>query len=218
MIEINQVFNKVNYSKQDLQDSTFTNCKFYQCDFTNANLRDSRFIDCIFIEKGSTEGCQFSYSDLRDSSFKDCQLSLSNFKGAMCFGIEFKNCDLKGADFLQTKFLNQISNSIYFCSAYITGCNLTYVNLERQCIEKCDLFDNKWFGANLRGASLKDSDLSRGLFSEDCWGQFNMQGCNLCHAELNGLDPRKVDLTGVKICTWQQEQLVEQMGLIIMAD
>jgi fluoroquinolone resistance protein len=33
-----------------------------------------------------------------------------------------------------------------------------------------------------------------------------MQGCNLSHSELNGLDPRKVELSGVKICDWQQEQ------------
>ncbi|SQD80721.1 Pentapeptide repeat (fragment) [Moritella yayanosii] len=45
-----------------------------------------------------------------------------------------------------------------------------------------------------------------------------MQGCNLSHSDLNGLDPRKVDLDGVKICAWQQEQLLEQLGLIILRD
>ncbi|MDF4672819.1 fluoroquinolone resistance protein, partial [Vibrio parahaemolyticus] len=31
-------------------------------------------------------------------------------------------------------------------------------------------------------------------------------------------DPRKIDLTGVKICSWQQEQLLEQLGGIIVPD
>lgn len=89
---------------------------------------------------------------------------MANFIGANCFGIEFRECDLKGASFVQANFSNQVSHSVYFCSAYITGCNLSYANLERLCIEKCDLFENRWIGANLYGASFKESDLSRGCF------------------------------------------------------
>ncbi len=45
-----------------------------------------------------------------------------------------------------------------------------------------------------------------------------MQGCDLSHSELDGLDPRRVDLTGVKICSWQQEQLLAPLGVIVMPD
>ncbi|MGR5456520.1 pentapeptide repeat-containing protein, partial [Vibrio alfacsensis] len=100
--------------------------------------------------------------------------------------------------------------------AYITGCNLSYANLERQVLEKCELFANRWIGANLMGASLKESDLSRGVFSADAWSQFRFQGADLCHVDLEGLDPRRVDLTGVKICDWQQEQLLEPLGLVVL--
>jgi fluoroquinolone resistance protein len=93
---------------------------------------------------------------------------MSNFKGAKCFSIEFRDCDLKGADFMQATYSNQVISRMYFCSAFITGCNLSYANYRRQCIEKCDLFVNRWIGTNLYGASLKVSDLSRGEFSEDC--------------------------------------------------
>ncbi|MBN7827933.1 fluoroquinolone resistance protein, partial [Bowmanella dokdonensis] len=48
--------------------------------------------------------------------------------------------------------------------------------------------------------------------------EFSVIGCNLSHSELDGLDPRRVDLTGVQICAWQQEQLLEQLGLIVMPD
>ena len=171
-----------------------------------------------FIEQGSLTGCDFTYSDLRGAVFKNCQISMSNFKGAKCFSVEFLGCDLKGADFLRASFSNQVSNRMYFCSASISACNLSYANFERQCIEKCDLSENKWLGTNLQGASLKGSDLSRGIFSPDCWKQIYIQDCNLSHAEMNGLDPRKVDLSGVKICSWQQEELLEQLGLIVLPD
>ncbi|MGF1698996.1 Qnr family pentapeptide repeat protein [Photobacterium makurazakiensis] len=211
-------YHYVDYSNQDLSEAYFNRCKFYRCNFSRTNLRDAQFVDCIFIERGAIEGCYFGYSDLRDASFKNCQLAMSNFSGAKCFGVEFRNCDLKGANFQQAIFSNQVSNRMYFCSAYITGCNLSYANFERLCIEKCDLFENKWIGTNLQGASLKGSDLSRGEFSADCWGQFRMQDCNLSNAELTGLDPRKVDISGVKICAWQQEQLLEQLGVIVCPD
>jgi fluoroquinolone resistance protein len=45
-----------------------------------------------------------------------------------------------------------------------------------------------------------------------------MQDANLCHCELDGLDPRRIDLTGVKICAWQQEQLLEPLGLVVLPD
>jgi len=118
--------------------------------------------------------------------------------------------------FARARFANQVSHTMYFCSAYITGCNLSYTNFERIIIEKCDLFENRWIGANLQGASFRESDLSRGVFSSDAWSQFRFQGADLCHVELEGLDPRRVDLTGVKICEWQQAQLLEPLGLIVM--
>ena len=66
--------------------------------------------------------------------------------------------------------------------------------------EKCELFENNWSNANLSGASLMGSDLSRGTFSRDCWQQVNLRGCDLTFADLDGLDPRRVNLEGVKIC------------------
>ncbi|MEI6894617.1 MAG: Qnr family pentapeptide repeat protein [Colwellia sp.] len=218
MIKENEIFNQTDFSHQDLSERSFKGCKFYQCNFDRANLQDSEFVDCSFIEQGDLTGCSFIYSDMRGSSFKNCQLSMANFKGGKCFAVEFIGCDLKGANFLQATFANQVSNRMYFCSAYITACNLSYANLERLCIEKCDLSENKWVGANLQGASLKGSDLSRGVFSSECWSQIQIQDCNLSYAELNGLDPRKIDLSGVKICHWQQEELLEQLGLIVLPD
>ncbi|WP_281223405.1 Qnr family pentapeptide repeat protein [Photobacterium sanguinicancri] len=218
MLTKNKSFDQADFSHQNLRDSHYENCQFYRCNFERTDLRDVQFVNCKFIEQGDIEGCHFNYADLRDASFKQCQLAMANFSGANCFGIEFRECDLKGVNFQQASFVNHISHSSYFCSAYITGCNLAYTNFERQCIEKCDLFENRWNGANLLGASFKGSDLSRSEFSEDSWGQFNMENCDLSHTELYGLDPRRVNLHGVKICEWQQAQLLEPLGIIVMPD
>ena len=60
--------------------------------------------------------------------------------------------------------------------------------------------------------------LQQCLFSEDVWGQFSLQGANLCHAELDGLDPRKVDTSGIKIAAWQQELILEALGIVVYPD
>ncbi len=106
----------------------------------------------------------------------------------------------------------------FITTDYLQQCHLSYANMERVCLEKCELFENRWIGTNLAGASLKESDLSRGVFSEDVWGQFSLQGANLCHAELDGLDPRKVDTSGIKIAAWQQELILEALGIVVYPD
>ena len=206
------------FSNHDFQGMRFEQCNFYRCNFNRADLTDVEFIECNFFEQGGIEGCRFDYANLRDTSFKQCRLAMSSFIGASCLGIEFRSCDLKGANFVKASFENQVSRQSYFCLAYITGCNLSYANFSGVRIEKCDLFENRWNGANLQGASLRYSDLSRSEFSEDAWEQFQMQGCDLTHTELNGLNIRRVKLDGVKICTWQQEQLLEGLGILVLPD
>ncbi|WP_195743006.1 Qnr family pentapeptide repeat protein [Shewanella woodyi] len=196
----------------------FEHCEFYRCDFSRADLSDSSFIHCRFIERGDNQGCQFNYATLTSASFKLCDLSMASFTGARCFGIELRECNLQGADFGRASFANHITHKTFFCSAYITGCNLAYANLESALLEKCELMENRWRGANLLGASMKGSDLSGGEFSQSQWGTFELEACNLCRVELEGLDPRNVKLEGVMINQWQLEQLLAPLGIIVTPD
>ncbi len=66
------------------------------------------------------------------------------------------------------------------------------------------------------GASFKGADLSRGEFSPEQWGSFNIEESDLTHVDLEGLDIRRVSLYGVKICDWQQEQLLSPFYLIVI--
>ena len=213
-----QIFNGEDFSDQDLQDAHFDHCEFYQCRFNHADLTDATFSHCKFISAGDDVGCDFSYATLTSASFKHCNLSMALFKGARCYAIEFRECNLQGGDFSRASFANYITPKSYFCSAYITACNLAYVDLNSALLEECELFDNRWNGANLTGASMKGADLSGGQFSAEQWGSFELRGANLTRVELEGLDPRIVSLEGVIINQWQQEQLLAPLGLIITAD
>ena len=145
----NQTYYQQDFSHQDLQYYVYENCQFFLCNFERADLRETKFINCRFIEAQAIEGCSFAYAKLKDASFENCMLAMSQFIGADCFGIEFRKCDLKGANFQRANFINRISDTVYFCSVYMTGCNLSYTNFERALLEKCDLYENRWSGANL---------------------------------------------------------------------
>ncbi|MBL4831206.1 MAG: Qnr family pentapeptide repeat protein [Aliivibrio sp.] len=213
----NQTFNDELFAKQSLVDTHYENCQFFRCDFRRADLSDATFKHCKFIEQGEVEGCRFDYAKLKNSSFQHCDLSMAHFNGANCYGIELRNCNLQGADFIRSSFANYITDKTFFCSAFITASNLSYANLEDLKLEKCELFDNRWIGANLLGASLVGSDLSGGDFSPDAWGTFDLKDANLCKIDLEGLDPRRVKLEGVLICDWQQEQLLAPLGVSVIA-
>jgi fluoroquinolone resistance protein len=43
-----------------------------------------------------------------------------------------------------------------------------------------------------------------------------MTECNLCHVDLTGLDIRRVSVAKVTICDWQQEQLLEPLGVVVL--
>ncbi|ABV89003.1 Qnr family pentapeptide repeat protein [Shewanella pealeana] len=218
MHAVDQIFNDEDFSDQDLQDARFERCSFYHCRFNHADLTDAEFIQCKFIVPGEDEGCDFSYATLTSASFKHCNLSMALFKGARCYGLEMRECNLQGSDFSRASFANYITPKSYFCSAYITACNLAYADLSELLLEECELFDNRWRGANLTGASMKGSDLSGGEFSPEQWGSFELKGANLTRIELDGLDPRVVELDGVMINQWQQEQLLAPLGLIVTPD
>ncbi|WOT04738.1 Qnr family pentapeptide repeat protein [Shewanella youngdeokensis] len=215
---LKKVFIDEDFTQQDLQGAKFEHCEFQRCRFNHCDLTDAIFLHCKFIVIGEDEGCDFSFATLNSASFKHCNLSMSLFNGARCFGIEMRECNLQGCDFGRTSFANYITAKSYFCSAYITACNLVYADLHGVLLEECELFDNRWRGANLSGASLNGSDLSGGEFSAEQWGTFTLTGSNLTRCELDGLDPRRVSLQGVFINQWQQEQLLAPLGLIVTPD
>ena len=103
-------------------------------------------------------------------------------------------CRAQGADFSNASFMNQITARSWFCSAVIRQSNLAYADFSGVTLEKCELPDNRWTGANVAGASFSGSDLSGGDFSALDWRSADFTHCDLTASELGDLDLRVVDL------------------------
>lgn len=75
--------------------------------------------------------------------------------------------------------MNMITSRTWFCSAYITKSNLSYANFAKVVLEKCELWENRWHGAQVLGASFSGSDLSGGEFSGFDWRAADVTQCDL---------------------------------------
>ncbi|MCT8344252.1 MULTISPECIES: Qnr family pentapeptide repeat protein [Photorhabdus] len=192
------------------------NSKFLNCDFSGADLSETQFIGCQFYDQESQMGCNFSHAVLKDASFKSCDLSMVNFRNANALGIEIRECRAQGSDFRGTSFVNMISSRVWFCRAYITKSNLSYANFSKVILEKCELWENRWNGANILGANFSGSDLSGGEFAAFDWRAANFTHCNLTNSMLGELDIRSINLEGVKIDTYQASELMERLGIVVM--
>ncbi|HCN6743843.1 TPA: Qnr family pentapeptide repeat protein, partial [Escherichia coli] len=149
------------------------NSTFFNCDFSGADLSGTEFIGCQFYDRESQKGCNFSRANLKDAIFKSCDLSMADFRNINALGIEIRHCRAQGSDFRGASFMNMITTRTWFCSAYITNTNLSYANFSKVVLEKCELWENRWMGTQVLGATFSGSDLSGGEFSSFDWRAAN---------------------------------------------
>ncbi|PHM37663.1 Qnr family pentapeptide repeat protein [Xenorhabdus innexi] len=192
------------------------NTHFFNCDFSHADLTDTQFIDCVFYEPKNQLSCHFKHAILKDTSFKNCDLSMVDFRYSDALGIEICGCRLQGADFRGVSFMNMMSPTVSFCSAYITKSNLSYANFSDVVLEKCELWENRWHGTQILGATFSGSDLSGGEFTAFDWCAANFTHCDLTNSVLGEIDIRRVDFQGVKLEVSQVSEIMEQFGIVII--
>lgn len=211
-----QTFSDQRFSQKQLTGEIFHDCRFLRCRFDSSDLSEVAFMNCIFYDDETQAGCSFQHAQLKDASFKNCDLTMADFKNIQALGLEIRECKATGADFSGASFMNMITSRTWFCSAFMTKNNFSYTNFSKVILEKCELWENRWTGANVQGANLSGSDLSGGEFTEFDWNNVNITHCDLTNSDLGELNLRKVDLDGVKIDDWQQSHLLEKLGVIVI--
>ena len=203
------------FEQQQIESDIFSHCQFIGCDFSWLDLREVQFVDCSFYDRATEQHCLFQGCDLRESSFIRCDLTMADCRRSQCLGLAIRDSQGMGANFSQASFANQITQKHYFCQAYLTGNNFSYASFEGCLLERCELGGNRWQGANFMGASLIGSDLSGSEFGQFDWHNVQLQECDLRQCDLPGLDIRRIDLRGVQIDSEQQQQLLENIGMIV---
>ncbi|CNH68173.1 Qnr family pentapeptide repeat protein [Yersinia pekkanenii] len=213
---MSSLYRSQKFSTNQFTGDTVENCQFIECDFSGNDLTDTQFINCQFYDQENQVGCNFKRATLKDASFKNCDLTMSNFMNINALGIEIRNCKAQGTDFRGASFMNMITARSWFCSAYITNNNLSYANFSKVVLEKCELWENRWVGTHVLGATFSGSDLSGGEFSSFDWSSANFTHCDLTNSAVGELDIRRTDLEGAKLDTYQVSELMGRLGIIVI--
>ncbi|GAA4651074.1 hypothetical protein GCM10023116_33570 [Kistimonas scapharcae] len=211
-------FRNVDFTGAELEGLHATHCHFEHCRFRSADLTASRFEHCTFYHGDEHQRCDFSFCNLKEAQFTECDLSFCSFSRADAYGIEIDHCRAQGCDFSLASFSRMLSRKTAIALATITNTNLAYSDFEGVVLDKCELPNNRWIGVNFTNANLEGANLCGGTMSfEHCHG-LSLASADLRNTELHGLDLRQVNLQGVKILEWQQQSLLESLGLIIFPD
>ncbi|WP_182058854.1 Qnr family pentapeptide repeat protein [Pantoea sp. ME81] len=208
---VGEKIGKNRFTGEKIENSTFLNCDFSACD-----LSGTEFTGCTFYDRENQKGCNFSRATLKDAIFNSCDLSMADFRNVSALGIEIRSCMAQGADFRGASFMNMITTRTWFCSAYITKTNLSYANLSKVVLEKCELWDNRWIGTHILGATFSGSDLSCGEFSSFDWPSANFTYCVLTNSEPGEIDVREVDMQGVKLDNYQASLILQHLGISVV--
>lgn len=80
----------------------------------------------------------------------------------------------------------------------------------------CELWENRWDGANVSGASFAGSDLSGGQFEGVDWNSANFTDCDLTNSELGELDLRSTNLRGATLDVQQVALLMQRIGITVV--
>ena len=225
----------VDFSHFDLEGSVFEFCDFMECCLRSSNLSDCRFRNCNFYptdypkassspsrsenmgksSPAETQGCDFGYADMIETSFDRCDLSLASFNRVNARGLILSHCQAQGVDFDCADFALHVATTRALNQASLTHCNLAYANFSGVDLSGCNLSENRLVHALFNRTNLTDADLSDSDLSNVEGDGMVLKGANLKGARFNNLDPRRIDLEGVRISPEQMPWLLQPLGIDI---
>ena len=198
--------------------SSWSNCKFINCDFNGANLRDARFDGSVFFEGATGSATVFRYCDLGRAKFSNCNMALVKIVGCEAYDVAFEDCQMRGLDIENTKLV-QNAGKRSFGAARFKSCQLVDAIFDKLDLSSCT-FDS----CDLSYATLQRSRLVNTVL-RDC----NLLGIETTDADFAGTDLRGsdldgFDLTGLKshagmmISAGQQHHLLSSLGIDVSPD
>jgi hypothetical protein len=120
------VFDRVIFTRSDLDGIRAEKSTFTECDFTSCDLRSSVFIDCVF-ERCDFHGTYIDDCQLQGSKLLSCQLENATLTRCEFRRTPLHSCNVKQASFLHSKFYDCAISDID-----VGDCTILYVIL-REC-------------------------------------------------------------------------------------
>ena len=212
---LNCQFRNITFRDSHFIDCHLIKCEFDTCAFDRANLLDCEFDKCKFYNGEQEVGCSFKFAAFPGTVFRHSDISLCNFSHANLYRVEMENCQGPGVDCSYTTSAQTVGPSVMLNNARLRDCNFSYADFTGAYLGEAELSGSRLSHAvlsnvNLESAVLRDCDL-QGLDAEGV----TIAGADLRGALISGLDVRQIDMTGVRINDYQQQTLLEEIGIVV---
>ena len=181
--------------------SSWSNCKFINCDFNGANLRDARFDGSVFFEGATGSATVFRYCDLGRAKFSNCNMALVKIVGCEAYDVSFEDCQMRGLDIENTKFVQTVGKRKFGTVRFKT----------------CQLVDAVFDRLDLTACMFDDCDLSYATFQRSRLVNAVMRDCNLLGIEVTDANFTGADLRGSDLDGFQLSDLNSHVGMMVSA-
>lgn len=208
-----RLFEGTDLTAAELDAAVFERCDFVDVSFRRADLTDARFERCSFFRPEPAASCDFSFARLRDASFESCDLTTAAFVNVHAYGLRLTGCVAGGIDFSGADFSLGPGRVEELAHATLADCSMPWadfsgVTLARCTLTGCRLTEAIFNQANLAEAELAGSDIT-GIETQG----LSLAGADLRGATFNNLDPRTMDLAGVRVTAEQALMLLAPLGI-----
>lgn len=144
-----KVFQKQDFTANQLPVADYENCVFTNCDFSDTDLSQRVFLECEFNSCNLTTA-NLTNTGLKNARFKDCKLLGLHFENCdqFLFEIDVENCFLNLSSFYKVKL-----KKTRFKSANLSEVDFTGADLTNASFDNCDLA-----GARFENTVLEKAD------------------------------------------------------------
>ncbi len=208
----NVAFEQTSFRQAVLTGAHFVDCRFGGCSFRSSDLGDGHFERCQFYDADAQASCDFSYAVLRNCRFEVCDLTTATCTRTRAFGIELRRCQASGIDFSIADFSLSAGE---FATATFTECNLAYADFSQTVLTGAVFTGSRMSHSVWNNASLNDANLSGCELDNIEARGLDLRGADLRDARFNRLDPREIDLTGVRMYAEQGLEVLRTLGIEI---
>jgi fluoroquinolone resistance protein len=161
------------------------------------------------------EPVDFSYATLKEARFERCDLTTALFSNASAYDLSLDQCQIQGADFSSCDFSLPIRGAATLASFRMTACNFAFGDLSNTYLHECVLTGNRMIDVLANNCTLTNADLS-GSDLNGLTGQgLDLAGADLRGASFNSLDPRQVNLAGVRMGLAQGLAILDRLEIVI---
>ncbi len=213
---VDRDFSQHEFQQAELDGARFENCRLVGANFRGAELCASVFEHCQLFDPQDQHCADFAYADLREAHFSHCDLTTVNFSHCRAYGLVIEHCQLQGADLSNADFTLPIGRATSGLAEFtMDHCNFAYGDLSNTFLTACRLTNNRMVEALLHNTVLDRVCFDGSDLSNVSGKGMSLVGADLRGASFNNLDPRKLDLSGVRITADQALLLLAPLGIVI---